>query len=979
MMKRAESLIAGHLKAIALVVFLMPILTFFSFIVPGFADQGEENTTIRKVDENIRTVRVGLYENAPKIFTGADGNASGFWPDIIRHIAAEEGWEVKWVPGTWQQGLERLADNRIDMMPDTGWTEPRSRIFAFSQETVLLSWSQLYTRKGIDIDSIMDLKGKTIGALAGSFNLNGPKGIKEITKAFEIDCTFVEMDDYTSVFRALENGQIDAAVTNKDFGNRYERSFDIERTAIVFQPARMQFAFTKNAASTPYLIEKIDAHILVLKKDSDSVYHKSLDKWIAGHHSEKLLPTRVKWIGFTAIGLCAVLVLGNIFLRVKVRSRTRSLKHEIDSRKQALKALKESEGKYRLLAENVTDAICVINLDRFSFDYVSPSFESLFGYTPEEAATLNIYDLLPPGSIERVKAVIGNEIGKEKHEKAEPQRLELEARCKDEKKIWTETSARFLRGGNKQTTSILCVIRNITERKLAEQALTDSEKKYRTVMEANPDPVVVYDMQGRVIYFNPAFTQVFGWALEECIERKMDMFVPVKAMPETKMMIDKVLLGEGFSGVETFRYTKKGEIIPVSISGAIYRDQNENPIGSIINLRDISEQKKIEKQLLQAQKMEAIGTLAGGIAHDFNNMLNVISGHTELALGQVDAAQAIHKNLEEINNATHRSAELTRQLLGFARKQTTVPKVLNLNHTISGMLSMLKRLIGEDIEVVWIPGTDLCPVKIDPAQIDQILVNLCVNARDAIAGMGRITIETERASLDGTYCDNHAGFVPGEYTMIAISDDGEGMDQTTQDKLFEPFFTTKKFGEGTGLGLSTVYGIMKQNNGFINVYSEPGKGTTFKAYFPRATDNIDSEEAPGDEIIAKGSETVLVVEDEKTILDLCKAALKQLGYKVLAFNTPIKALEAVERLTEPIQLLITDVVMPEMNGKDLKEQIETYHPDVRVLFMSGYTPNVIVHRGILERDVNFIQKPFSLNALAIKVREILDVSMDNNQ
>ena len=384
-----------------------------------------------------------------------------------------------------------------------------------------------------------------------------------------------------------------------------------------------------------------------------------------------------------------------------------------------------------------------------------------------------------------------------------------------------------------------------------------------------------------------------------------------------------------------------------------------------------AEREKLQAQLLQAQKMESVGRLAGGVAHDFNNMLGVIQGRAELMFMGINPGDPHYEDLHEIYKATRRSVDLTRQLLTFARKQAIAPKVLDLNDTVEGMFKMLRRLIGEDIDLVWKPDTQLWPVKVDPAQVDQILANLCVNARDAIDGTGKVTIETENVVLDQTYCSTHAGFEPGQYLMLAVSDDGRGIDKETLENLFEPFFTTKEVGEGTGLGLATVYGIVKQNNGFINVYSEPGQGTTFKIYLPRTREAAEAKGKPIAKTIPKGSETVLMVEDEESILRLGKTVLETFGYKVLAADTPRQALVTAEQYEGPIHLLVTDVVMPEMNGKELVERIEKLRPYIKVLFMSGYTANVIVHRGIIEDNVDFLPKPFTINSLGAKVREVL--------
>jgi len=386
-----------------------------------------------------------------------------------------------------------------------------------------------------------------------------------------------------------------------------------------------------------------------------------------------------------------------------------------------------------------------------------------------------------------------------------------------------------------------------------------------------------------------------------------------------------------------------------------------------------AEREKLQTQLLQAQKMEAVGRLAGGVAHDFNNMLQVILGRTEMALSEIDQESSLYEGLTEIQKAAEHSADLTRQLLAFARKQTVHPQVLDLNDTVSGMLKMLRRLIGEDIDLGWLPGLGLWKVRMDPSQIDQILANLMVNARDAIGGVGRVTIGTENVVFDEAYCADHAGFIPGEYVLLAVSDDGRGMDKEILVNIFEPFFTTKGLGEGTGLGLATVYGIVKQNEGFINVYSEPDLGTTFRIYLPRFADEaVEVPVAKAVGTLPEGTETVLLVEDEETILNLGKTMLKGLGYTVLTAGTPGRAIHLAEKHPGAIDLLITDVVMPEMNGRDLAGQLVSIRPTMKCLYMSGYTANLIVHRGVLDEGVQFIQKPFSMSDLAEKVREVLD-------
>ena len=387
------------------------------------------------------------------------------------------------------------------------------------------------------------------------------------------------------------------------------------------------------------------------------------------------------------------------------------------------------------------------------------------------------------------------------------------------------------------------------------------------------------------------------------------------------------------------------------------------------------EREKLKAQLQQSQKLESVARLAGGIAHDFNNMLTVIQGHADLAMMNMKPDDPYFHRFRAIQDTVQRSADLTRQLLAFARKQPIAPKVLDLNETVERMLTMLRRLIGEDINLAWMPGNGLWPVKVDPSQIDQILANLCVNARDAIAGVGKIIVATGNSTFDEEYCASHAGFVAGDYVRISVNDNGFGMDKQMLAKIFEPFFTTKGIGKGTGLGLATVHGAVKQNNGFINVYSEPGQGTVFTIYLPRHEGEVVRTWTNDTAMAAvRGYETILLVEDEPMILETTTTILQQLGYTVLAASIPSEAIRLVKAYDKQIDLLLTDVIMPEMNGRELAERLRINQPWVKRLFMSGYTADLIAHQGVLDEGVNFIQKPFSHTELATKVRKILNSS-----
>ena len=514
--------------------------------------------------------------------------------------------------------------------------------------------------------------------------------------------------------------------------------------------------------------------------------------------------------------------------------------------------------------------------------------------------------------------------------------------------------------------------RFISERKQIEVSLREINEKFTAAFNNAPIMIGISSLEdGRCLDINQRFLDVFGLSREEAIG-KTSVEVGMFSQSDRDNLKEIMLRDGKVQDLELTMRTKSGKAILLKYWGEIITVSGQKRLLSIA--LDITEHRKVEHQLQQAQKMESVGRLAGGVAHDFNNMLSVILGHAYLALMEIDSSSPLFANLEEIRTAAERSADLTRQLLTFARKQAVAPKVLDLSDTVSGLLKMLQRLIGEDIHLVWQPKEGLWPVKVDPSQIDQILVNLCVNARDAIADIGKITIETGNSVFDEQYCAANMGFVSGEYVRITVSDNGCGMDRKTLARIFEPFFTTKCVGKGTGLGLATVYGAIKQNNGFITVNSEPDQGTTFSIYLPRHVDSAATNTCSGKirEPSRGGRETILVVEDEPAILMMTSLSLERMGYTVLRANATDTAISLAGEHNGEIHLLLTDVIMPVMNGRDLAHKLLSLYPQLKCLFMSGYTADVIAHHGVLDDGVHFIQKPFSVHDLAAKVRDTLD-------
>ncbi|MGC4119814.1 MAG: PAS domain S-box protein [Myxococcales bacterium] len=523
---------------------------------------------------------------------------------------------------------------------------------------------------------------------------------------------------------------------------------------------------------------------------------------------------------------------------------------------------------------------------------------------------------------------------------------------------------------------------DVTERRRAEAALQESQRTLATLMSNLPG--LAYrcenDADWTMRFASEGCLALTGLEPDELVGNRNVAYGNL-IVPEDRERVweevQRALSARARWRIEYRLRTKGGEEKWVWEQGCGILDAEGRLTALEGFVTDITERRRAEEdrgrlreQLHQAQKVESVGRLAGGVAHDFNNMLGVILGRAELALERLGPESPVAEDLKEILQAAQRSADLTRQLLAFARKQTIAPKVLDLNDTVGGMLKMLRRLIGEHLELAWTPEPGDWRVLMDPAQLDQVLANLCINARDAIGNAGKVTIETGVATFDAAYCSAHPGHAPGDYVLLVVSDDGCGMDKQTLDRLFEPFFTTKGLGRGVGLGLATVFGIVKQNHGFINAYSEPGKGSTFRIYLPRHLGEVQPSAPRPDEPV-RGEGTILLVEDEPALLKLTTRMLQSLGYTVLQASAPSEAMRVAGEQARTIDLLMTDVVLPEMNGKDLATLLTARHPRLRCLFTSGYTADVIAHQGVLDEGVHFIEKPCTLHALADKVREAL--------
>ncbi len=629
--------------------------------------------------------------------------------------------------------------------------------------------------------------------------------------------------------------------------------------------------------------------------------------------------------------------------------------------------LRQIAEKYSRMIQASPDAITLRSFPERRYIEVNDGFTRLTGYTAAEV-------------IGKTPAELGLWVDQEPHELTS-QRLQQEGEIREEE-FRFRTKAGEIRHGRVSASRVtingqpcvLAITNDITARKLAEQALRRSEADFRSVVEGAPYAIYRVAPSGRLLLVNPALVHILGYGSEEEVLR-LDMARDVYRDPLIRQGFLESYSGGDFRQVEAEWRRKDGGIITVRLTGKAVPG-NGSPVEYFeIFAEDITERRTLERQLLQSQKMDAIGRLAGGVAHDFNNLLSVILGHTEILDRRFGQEIGPRKNIQAIQQAAEKAASLTSQLLAFSRKQMIEPRIVDLNAAILEMERLVRRLMREDIELSARLDPSIGPIRIDPGQLDQVLMNLIINARDSITSSGRILLETSNVELDQAYVNQHVGSSPGAYVCLAVSDTGAGMDAETMSHIFEPFFTTKEKGRGTGLGLSTVYGIVKQAGGYIMPYSEPGHGSTFKLYFPVADEPVRSEtRSPVPEPLARSSETILVAEDEAALRDLICSILQEAGYTVYAAHNGQEALQIASNADAKIHVLLTDVVMPGMAGPQLAGQLLTSRPDLRVLYMSGYADDVVIHRGVLSSGAALIQKPFSRKALLKRIRELLDAT-----
>ncbi len=883
----------------------------------------------------------------------------------------------------------------------------------FTRSAAVSSWGRVYTPAGKEIDSYLQLEGKNVAVVKNDIHY---LAIQDMLRAFGIKPVFREVGGHEDVFRLIDDDKVDAGVVSRFFGLLYETRYSVAPTNLLFNPVELRFAAPKGASGE--LLAALDRHIEALKADKGSFYYRSLKKW-TGSLRPRLLPAWLKWLAFSLLVAVCLVVAHNLVLHVRVKSRSarleeeacervradearkstetlvdeqdyltehtkrliaklekkmtqleeskQALERQVVERRQAEELVRESEERFRTIFDTVSDAIFLQDIDTGLIVDMNRVTCDMFGYDRGELRSLSLEKLCTDGLFPYTPGNMKESTAKVRA--GEPQFFEWKIRDREGKTFWVEILMKLVRLGT--ADRMLVVIRGIQARKTAEEALNNERLKLKTLSDNAPFGMVLIDKEGRYTYMNSKFRDMFGYDLNDIPDGKTWFR---RAYPDDRLRRDAITAWkEEISGLR--QGEKKLKVFAVTCADGSQKVVNFIPLklasgDQLVTCEDITELKILERQLHQSQKMEAIGSLAGGIAHDFNNILTTLMGYAGLLQMEMDKHSPLGLYVDQIISASQKAANLTRGLLAFSRQQPIVLDPVSINDTIRSTEKLLKRLLTEDVDFRVSLEPESMVIMADATQIDQILFNLVANARDAMPKGGRLLIATSKSDIDESFIRAQGYGKPGAYVMVIVSDTGAGMDEATKEKIFDPFFSTKEVGRGTGLGLSTVYGIVKQHDGFINVYSEPGKGTTFRIYFPLVASEVPREERP-EPRTHRGTETILVAEDNTDLRRLVTKVLTKHGYRTIE---AVDGEDAIDKYgtNKGIDLIIVDSVMPRKNGREVYEEVRKVDPGIAFLFTSGHTKDTILNRGIADSEFDFLPKPVAPFELLQVVRKVLD-------
>lgn len=896
---------------------------------------------------------------------GMESGAGKIWKLILEDIAQKEHWSIDYQNGSLAEGVKRFFAGKIDVLTAVPHRNSGDVLDAMSQEAVISTWAQIYTRNDSSIQSFVDLDGHTVGVVRGDFYNSDSRGV---LNGIANNLMLLEFKSGTELLQALEKGWIDAAVVDRFFGASNIHNHDVVKTAIVFSPIDFRFAVSPTLQHS--VLNVLDYHLRAMKRDPCSIYHRFLDG-IFGESKEYRLLTYFRYGLMAAVACLLAASIHVLTLRYRVKSRTAELASKNMELQETLVKMKEAE-RARRTSEN--------------------RFYSLFHASPEG---IGIHDIVSDASGRAVDYVITEvnpaytqhtglahdqvigRLASEVFGSAEPPYLKIFAdTAMSAKPHQFETY--FTPFGRHYRVAVYSpdagqfatVFEDITNRKKAEEAIRTSEEKYRLLVDNAHDLIVV--VQGGILKFaNPAARSIFGYADDDLEKLPLSKIIH----HEDRGTVLKLNLpkrdGAAQSGYHTFRaLTKTGEIRWLQMNAV--RVDWGNGDAALCIIRDITEAKKMENQLTQAQKMQAIGTLAGGVAHDFNNILCAIIGYTELCKMDIPEENGLHRNLNQILKAGTRARELVNQILTFSHQNESIPQPIEIKYCIEEALKLLRATIPSNIHIVEDIQAKSGIVMAEHTQIHQIIMNLCTNAAHAMQEEGGLLeICLNNCYFERAAAGIHQRLVPGSYIGLIVSDTGHGMTPETIQRIFEPYYTTKQKGEGTGLGLSMVHGIVESLHGAIKVYSEPGSGTTFNIYLPSTEGTIDGEVA-APHVMPGGCEKVLLVDDEEMVMDITDTMLTKMGYSVVSRTSSVEALKVFRMEPDSFDLVITDQTMPNITGKELAKRIMQVRPDLPIILCTGFSASINEEKAQAIGIRAFVKKPILQNELATVVRRVLD-------
>lgn len=936
-----------------------------------------------------RIFRVCLYDGYPLIYQDETGKPGGLFVDILEEIASKEQWSLHYRYDTWENCLGALKQSEVDLLGAIAETDERDLYLRFSKETILVNWGVLFTPSGHTIQNISELQGKRIAALQSDVYV---RPLVDLLNRFGITVEMFFTRSYDDVMRMVKDHKADLGLVNRVYALFAQSRYRLSSTPIVVHPVELKFA--ASLETPPFLLDTIDQHVHQWKQQQNSFLDQALSRWLqmTPHGSRDGAYRRYF---YAALGGAALLILVVLFLRKQLSHKTRDIQDvtnrltDVMAQHDAAKtALAERENWYQALFQQAEDGLLILSNDgtileanpaacrlfhlpsdrllgRTPMDF-SPAIQS--NGEPSQTAGLAFIDAVLAGCPQRFLWT---------HQTSDGRIFDAEVQLS---LLFQEGEAR-----------ILACFRDVSQQRALQAERKRHWEYLKTVLDGIPLALFVIDLEGRVVLWNLMCETLTKLSKEEVLGKVVnlrrilqgrDLPIPALLLLEMgpKQIVEKhphwraQVLPFHSEGIQLVGdIVVDGQKRHMSIVAARLRNNRGELLGVIQCARDITVEVQMQKQLLHSQKMEAVGRLAGGIAHDFNNILTIILGYCDLLQKKPDLDPMVKKGVDEIEKTAERASNLTRQLLAFSRKQIMQPIALDLNNLIEDLAKILQRAVGEDIRMEHRFDREIWPVLADAVYLEQILLNLVINARDAMPLGGRIVITTRKVPLPQGRDTGLFTIRPGDYVGLRVEDTGHGMDPEVQQHVFEPFFSTKPEGRGTGLGLATVYGIVKQLGGYILVESEVGKGTAFDILLPRAFAeparvSAKSQDTRED---GRGHETIVVVEDEEALREMVREILSGSGYRVIVAAHAREALAKLERLPE-VDLVVTDVVMPEMNGIALSREIAQRFPHLPVLYISGYTDDQLAHRGILLPEVHFLAKPFTGEALLKAVRKALN-------